>query len=280
MDGSRRPRGAFSGGGEASCGGVRVEDADRMAGDGGIKLAFVLEQLHGRGHIIGRVRLSVTDAATPVAGLGLPEEASGVWRCLGLNRSRRSGGVGEIVMNERAAGELASCRRRSGSMRSRVNFQAEGNFKPAKRPRVVKVLRRGDMRQPIEAATPGALSCVAGLPSRFELANPQDEGARRAALAKWITDRGNMLTWRSIVNRVWHDHFGRGIVETPDDFGKMGATPTHPELLDWLAVKFRDGRGSLKRLHRLIVPARCIGSRRRTTRGLRRSIRTTSISGG
>ena len=62
-----------------------------------------------------------------------------------------------------------------------------------------------------------------------------------------------MLTWRSIVNRVWHYHFGRGIVDTPNDFGRMGATPTHPELLDWLAVWFRDGGGSLKELHRLIV---------------------------
>jgi hypothetical protein len=63
-----------------------------------------------------------------------------------------------------------------------------------------------------------------------------------------------MLTWRSIVNRVWHHHFGRGLVETPNDFGKMGSAPSHPELLDWLAVWFRDdAQGSLKALHRLIV---------------------------
>ena len=56
-----------------------------------------------------------------------------------------------------------------------------------------------------------------------------------------------------MVNRVWHYHFGRGIVDTPNDFGRMGSRPTHPELLDWLAVEFRDGRQSLKDLHRLIV---------------------------
>jgi hypothetical protein len=82
----------------------------------------------------------------------------------------------------------------------------------------------------------------------------EDESARRAALAKWITDKNNALTWRSIVNRVWQHHFGRGLVDTANDFGRMGGKPSHPELLDWLAVTFRDEMGgSLKKLHKLIV---------------------------
>ncbi len=80
-----------------------------------------------------------------------------------------------------------------------------------------------------------------------------DESARRAALAHWITDPKNPLTWRSIVNRVWHWHFGRGLVSTPSDFGRMGSMPSHPELLDWLADRFLESGGSLKSLHRLIV---------------------------
>ena len=92
-----------------------------------------------------------------------------------------------------------------------------------------------------------------GLASEFRLANPDDEGQRRAALAAWIADPKNVLTWRSIVNRVWHYHFGRGLVDTPNDFGYNGGRPSHPALLDWLAVEFRAGGGSLKTLHKLIL---------------------------
>src|SRR5439155_19537148 len=112
----------------------------------------------------------------------------------------------------------------------------------------------GEIGKPLGAAMPGARSCVSALPATFVLANAGDEGARRAALARWLTARENPLPWRSIVNRVWHHHFGRGLVETPNDFGRMGGAPSHPELLDWLAIWFRDdARGSLKQLHRLIV---------------------------
>ncbi|MDB5388405.1 MAG: hypothetical protein JWM11_4051 [Planctomycetaceae bacterium] len=121
------------------------------------------------------------------------------------------------------------------------------------KPRPIFILDRGDVKTPKAEVQPGALSGVPGIPNYFDLPPGHPEGARRAALAKWITDRHNPLTWRSIVNRVWQYHFGRGIVETPNDFGRMGALPTHPELLEWLAVEFRDGGQSLKQLHRLIV---------------------------
>jgi hypothetical protein len=114
-------------------------------------------------------------------------------------------------------------------------------------------LLRGNVQAPGKPAAPGALSCLPALPARFAVPEG-DEGARRAALAQWIADDRNVLTWRSIVNRVWHYHFGAGIVESPSDFGRMGTQPSHPEMLDWLAVWFRDdAAGSLKKLHRLIV---------------------------
>src|SRR5690606_36242840 len=79
---------------------------------------------------------------------------------------------------------------------------------------------------------------------------------RRRALANWITDTeagpGHLLA-RVIVNRLWHHHFGRGIVATPNDFGSQGSPPTHPQLLDWLAARCIDGGWKLKPLHRLMM---------------------------
>ena len=92
-----------------------------------------------------------------------------------------------------------------------------------------------------------------GESGEFLLAEDHTEGQRRVALAKWISSKENPLTWRSIVNRVWLYHFGRGIVDSPNDFGRMGQLPSHPELLDWLAVQFRDEGQSLKQLHRMIM---------------------------
>jgi mono/diheme cytochrome c family protein len=120
-------------------------------------------------------------------------------------------------------------------------------------PRPIHVLSRGSVLAPTHEVGPGALALVEPLQSRFDLSPDHAEGDRRAALARWLADPKNPLTWRSIVNRVWQYHFGTGIVATPSDFGRMGAAPTHPELLDWLTAEFRDGGGSLKTLHRLIV---------------------------
>ena len=121
-------------------------------------------------------------------------------------------------------------------------------------PRTINILKRGDMKQPAQEVRPGTVTALSELLQvPFKVAGDH-ESARRAALAKWITDKNNALTWRSIVNRVWQHHFGRGLVDTANDFGRMGGKPSHPELLDWLAVTFRDDfDGSLKKLHKLIV---------------------------
>jgi hypothetical protein len=139
-------------------------------------------------------------------------------------------------------------------------FKPQGGFVSPERPRPIHLLNRGDVKQPGKLMAPGALACITELAFRFEISDlrsqiseANDEGLRRAALARWITDPKNPLTHRSIVNRVWQYHFGRGIVDTPNDFGRMGGKPTHPELLDWLATWFWENGESLKKLHKLIL---------------------------
>jgi hypothetical protein len=134
-----------------------------------------------------------------------------------------------------------------------TDFAPQDKFVPTKgKPRPIHVLKRGNESAPGPEVGPGTCGYLPELGSRFVVDSNADEGARRAALARWLVDKRNPLTWRSIVNRVWQYHFGRGIVDSPNDFGRMGALPTHPELLDWLAAEFRNGRPSIKQLHRLI----------------------------
>lgn len=121
------------------------------------------------------------------------------------------------------------------------------------KPRPIFLLARGQVTHPLHEVTPGTLAALDFQPSTFPAEVHSNEGKRRVALARWITDPNNPLTWRSIVNRVWLYHFGRGLVDTPNDLGRNGGLPSHPELLDWLAIQFRDGGGSLKKLHKLIV---------------------------
>jgi hypothetical protein len=124
---------------------------------------------------------------------------------------------------------------------------------PAASVRPIHLLKRGNVTQKGPLMQAGALSCLPDLERHFAAIEQSNEMQRRVALARWIVDPANPLTWRSIVNRVWQYHFGRGLVGTPNDFGLMGEKPTHPKLLDWMAGWFRDDGGSLKRLHRLLV---------------------------
>jgi hypothetical protein len=223
--------------------------------EGGTEFSFVLEQEHGRGHLIGRPRISLTTAPLPVSVPTMPDSVAAI---LATTTERRTEAqkieLARYVLKAEVQEKLAALPAPSMVYAVASDFEPQGNFKPARRPRAVSVLRRGDIRQPVGSASPGALSCVPGVEPRFKLSDTEDERARRAALARWVVDPKNVLTWRSIANRVWHHHFGRGICDTPNDLGRMGGVPSHPELLDWLAVTFRDDMGgSLKKLHRLIV---------------------------
>ncbi|WP_417730733.1 DUF1553 domain-containing protein [Rosistilla oblonga] len=118
-------------------------------------------------------------------------------------------------------------------------------------PPVVHVLSRGDPESPGDVVSPGGLSWSKE-PLEFGDATTSDK-ERRLAIADWIVDPQNPLTARVIVNRLWHWHFGSGIVDTPSDFGFGGSLPTHPDLLDWLASELVRKKWSLKAIHRLIV---------------------------
>ncbi|MBM3803257.1 MAG: DUF1553 domain-containing protein [Acidimicrobiia bacterium] len=119
------------------------------------------------------------------------------------------------------------------------------------------VLIRGEYDRPGEPVEPGFLSAITGNsdPAVIEIDRYKRHPTRgrRLALAKWIASSENPLTARVMVNRLWQHHFGRGIVDTPSDFGKNGSPPTHPELLDWLATRFVEGKWSVKAMHRLIL---------------------------
>ena len=219
-------------------------------------LTVELKQLHGGGHLIGRPRISITSAAKPIPldGQSLPAEVASVVTTPADQRTdRQRADLATFVLAAKYDRVLAALPPRQFVYAGTNDFQPDGSFKPAEKPRVVHVLARGDIHQPAEEAAPCGLSVMPEHAGTLTIADAGDEGQRRAALARWIASRDNGLTWRSIANRLWHYHFGRGIVDTPSDFGRMGSFPSHPELLDWLAAELRDHGGELKRLHRIIV---------------------------
>jgi hypothetical protein len=123
---------------------------------------------------------------------------------------------------------------------------------------VTKLFHRGDPNQPTREVAPGKLTVLMpeGASKSFPLDDPTiPTSGRRLAFAKWLTqnDPPNPLFIRSFVNRVWMHHFGKAIVATPGDFGKLGSPPTHPQLLDWLGMEWIEHNWSLKHLHRTIM---------------------------
>ena len=220
----------------------------------GGRLVVTLKQQHPPKHLIGRFRISTTQANAEAARL-LSSEAQQALKEAPLKRSQHQNTLlASLALKQHAQKSLRLLPSKE------VVYGVSSSWSHAKKlptpqaPKTVHFLRRGSIDHPMHLVEPGALSALNHFPARFALDPQESEAARRAALANWIAHPQNPLTWRSIVNRVWHYHFGRGLCETPNDFGRMGSLPSHPELLDWLAAWFRDeAKGSLKDLHRLIL---------------------------
>ncbi|HSI64079.1 MAG TPA: DUF1553 domain-containing protein [Candidatus Saccharimonadia bacterium] len=143
--------------------------------------------------------------------------------------------------------------------RDRISRQLAALPKPEKfygvisaEPPKVNVLVRGSPEAPGTEVTPGGISSL-GISAPDFGHHTTPEGERRRMMAEWIVRKDNPLTARVLVNRLWHHHFGRGLVDTPSDFGNGGGKPSHPELLDWLAREFMNSGWSVKHMHRVML---------------------------
>jgi mono/diheme cytochrome c family protein len=174
----------------------------------------------------------------------------------------------EKTGNSRQKQDLAARRSRLESV-AQLLKGGPAHVTVPKQPEPWRILARGDFRQPGEVVSPRGIACVPGVSPDWGLSVEAPEADRRKALAEWIAGAGNPLTPRVIVNRLWGDHFGEGLIRTPSDFGFQGGLPSHPELLDWLAGELlhpAEGKPwSLKRIQRLIVTSAAYRQSSRST---------------
>jgi hypothetical protein len=195
---------------------------------------------------IGRFRISVTTDARRAIARDLPEEADALLATpdAKLTDAQRARLREEFLLS---LPELADEAVHIRSLRQPEQPPVTLGFRerPAENPRPTFIHNRGEYLQPTDPVMPGVPAFL----------NPlvPDTKRDRLAFARWLVSPENPLTVRVIVNRQWAAFFGRGIVKTTEDFGYQGDEPTHPELLDWLAVEFVKQGWSLKKLHRLIV---------------------------
>jgi hypothetical protein len=155
----------------------------------------------------------------------------------------------QLASHAALVAELDALRNRKQAIASIPQVYAANSRAPGP----THILLRGDVEKKGDQVIAGGLSCALPANGEFELAAASPESQRRLKFAQWVTHPANPLTARVIVNRIWHYHFGRGIVGTPSDFGWNGERPSHPDLLDWLASELVASGWSIKHLHRLIM---------------------------
>ncbi len=217
----------------------------------GFRVVFKLVQMHGgwnsddnQNNNLGRFRLSITDAPQPVAD-----------SIYGPVRQIADKPAAERTIAEKSLAffpwQLTVEALREASSRIEALWQQHprgtSQLVALERtePRPTHRLDRGDFLKPKEAVTPGVPDWMHALSSSGATPNRLD-------FARWLADRRSPTVARSIVNRIWQGYFGIGFVETSEDFGTQGELPSHPALLDWLAVELVENNWSLKHVHRLI----------------------------
>ena len=222
-----------------------------LTSESGFRLSFKLVQMHGgwnsddnQNNNPGRFRFSVTDQAEPVADM-VPPSVRAAARKTSEQRTANDWSVmfsyWRTTKPEFAATNTAIEAR--WAQHPPGETQLVLHEREDRRP--TYLLTRGDFLKPADQMT-------AGVPSVLNaLAN--SEVPERLRMAEWIADRRSPTTARAIVNRIWQEYFGTGLVQTAEDLGTQGEYPSHPELLDWLAVQLMDNGWSLKHIHRLIA---------------------------
>lgn len=226
---------------------------------------------HQSGHVhhnLGKFRLSVTTAPSP--GLATDKELpEHLLTAMSVDPESRPQSWNKVLADffKRVATERPEIRRQLSQAEKDLRSLDESVLESMvladrAEPRATYVLVRGQYDKPdtSEKLEPGIPSALGTL--------PEDQPKNRLSLARWLVSPANPLTMRVAVNRWWQQIFGSGLVRTPEDFGSQGELPTHPELLDWLAVEFRATGFDVKRLHRLLLTSETYGRDSRVTEEL------------
>ncbi|MGH7137248.1 MAG: PSD1 and planctomycete cytochrome C domain-containing protein [Pirellulales bacterium] len=210
----------------------------------GMRFTFTLVQKFGAGRTIGRLRLSALTGDPAAASL--PAEVVAILKTAAESRgdAQRSRLLDLRLERDAPARELRNRREPLERSLKELKNPTTLVMRELNEPRATRVFVRGDFRTPGEPISPGVPQVLPPL---------GDGPTNRLTLARWLIDRRNPLIARVVVNRWWAELFGHGIVTTVEDFGIKGEPPTHPELLDWLAVELMDGGWSMKKLLRTIV---------------------------
>ena len=247
-----------------------LETAAPVGFPGGTVLRFKLEQNYGGGRTLGRVRLTAVTGG--LGGAALPAEVAGTLKVPAAQRTAvQAKAIADFHLKSlpehaRLDAERARLEADLRKMKAPTTLMMRENT-----PRMSSVFMRGEFRTPGDKVEPHTPSVLHPLPvaadvRRLQLPQtpdprPQTQNSQslltsaptRLDLARWLVSRENPLVARVTVNRLWAELFGHGLVTTPEDFGIKGEPPTHPELLDWIAVEFMDNGWSIKKLLKTIV---------------------------